>query len=52
MKKQEILDKINDFYIPNTIVAIAAAESSSDTMWFVKTTNECEMENETLIMAT
>ena len=39
----ENLDKINDFNIPNTIVTIAAAEPSIDTMWFVKITDECEM---------
>ena len=51
-EEAEHLDTINDFYISNTIVAIAASESSSDTMCFVKITDECEMKPYMMIMAT
>ena len=41
-------DAPKDFFLVDSIVAIAAAETSSDTMWFVKVTQEVEFSDKNM----
>ena len=42
----EATETTDDFFLPGFIVAVAAAESSVDTVWFINITNDIDMVND------